>query len=154
MCKDDICLGKSKEEPCTSTQECKPNLICKESICSTADKGCLCSEKSIECHITQRCVNGKCIDIGSKEIGDSANDPLVCKSFYISGDKCAVGRKLINEGNTLEERMVCPTNKRCKHMIENKEQEDNCVKAANETEICEPGILNVDTDAVFFAYKR
>jgi hypothetical protein len=87
------CYGAPMNSECKENKDCNYDYACKIAKGETTGS-CVRLNRIGECingacDPPKICNNGTCVDFGSKNPGDPADNWMACKSFHLDGDVCA-----------------------------------------------------------------
>lgn len=111
ICDNDVCTGKKKGELCDYHPACGTGFSCINKVCDIKRK------EGERCGVDEHCENhlgctffGYCKPYFSMEIGETAYNPLLCKSFNINQEGVCI------ESELKEEQLECRDNQEfCKY---------------------------------------
>ena len=145
-----VCYGTEKNHACKADENCNPGLYCLSGSCQPLlGLGKRCDAKR-KCVVTAVCDKEVCVNIGSKNLGDHAQIPSACSSFYVYEGKCAKGPFLIFESAVDE--LKCPKSGECIYYMPdlnvNKSEPCICGMSDNSEGYCMLGRGNMVMDDV------
>jgi len=153
-----VCIGYSIDKECLLDEECSEGLQCLNKVCKPLQpKGDQCS-LSNKCKVSLVCDQGICTEIGSKKVGEKAEVPAACSTFFVKDHQCANGPVLKHEENS--EGLRCPPSGECTYKFEEAKGEENeyklpcsCGISEHNEGYCMPGRGDIVMDDVFFSRK-
>jgi len=139
-----LCRGRGMRDFCNDNKECNEEMYCEDrGICIAAiEPGEKC-EVGEKCRSNSFCYNGICTVFGAYEVGEPAKVVAACSTYYIHGDKCAIGPK--RKGDH-----TCPESGSCSYTIGGESFKQPCVCAKDEQggKFCPPGLGDIDISPV------
>ena len=155
-CEGKLCVGVEFNGSCSEDLDCGPGLYCNDTgVCDLTKNATENCTRIEECTPSAICNLGKCVQIGSLLLNDSATAPAACASFYVENGKCSSGPKLVRGLNDSKTGPIkCPG--MCKYMksndIDSYEMPCQCGMTELGLSFCNPGKGESDIHLVRFRF--